>query len=329
MVLVCPNCSSRFKVKAEALGEKGRLVRCAKCSHKWHAAISDLQESGGSAKPTPEKVPPAKKAAAPKAAPPKPTTPKPAAPKPAAAVPEPDPVPEDAAPPEPAEPETAEPDAAEPDFAGPDALAHLDQEDAEADAAEEKASDDVPSGLTGEFDRSPPPIPPASHFEPREPPTRKIGPWISWGVLVGFIVLFVSGTLYFAKPLVESYPGAAKIFMAVGYPIDLLGHGFELPQPVAEAHPDKTPRTLVVKGVVVNTTGDTMKIPLLKGSLRDTDGVDLASWAFRATREEALPGESVPYETETSEIPQGATTVAVTFLTEQEAQEQGLLKDGE
>lgn len=322
MVLVCPNCSSRFKVKAEALGEKGRLVRCAKCSHKWHATVSDLVESGAAAA-KPEEKPPAKKAVAQKAAEPKPETPAAPVEPPAAEPPAAEPAPEESTvPPEPA----AEPETAEPDFAGPDALAHLDRED-EDDA--EGESDLDGASPEDDFDRSPPPIPPASHFEPREPPSRSMGPWISWGVLIGFIVLFLGGVYIFSKPLVEAYPGASKIFMAVGIDVDILGHGFDLPEPVAEAHPDKTPRTLVVKGMVVNTTGETMTIPLLKGSLRDTDGSDLASWAFRASRDEALPGESVPYETETSEIPQGATSVAVTFLTEQEAREQGLLKEGE
>lgn len=322
MVLVCPSCSSRFKVKPEALGEKGRLVRCANCGNKWHASVDDLQESTA-AKP--------KKAA--KAAPKK-AAPKKAAPKKAAA-PKPEPVakpadpPADVAPPDDVPPEeptreepTPEPEQ-EPDFAGEDALAHLDQDE---EGVETEGDAPPPED---EYDGPPPPIPPASHFEPRQPATKSRGPLISWLALGGFIILFVGGLWLFAKPLVEAYPAAGKVFMAVGIQIDLLGHGFELPQPTAEAHPDKTPRTMVLKGVVVNTTGDTMTIPLLKGSLRDTDGMDLASWTFRASREEALPGESVPYETETSNLPPGATTVAVTFLTEDEAMKQGLLTEGD
>ena len=35
MIISCPQCSSKFAVKAEAIGEKGRNVKCAKCAHKW------------------------------------------------------------------------------------------------------------------------------------------------------------------------------------------------------------------------------------------------------------------------------------------------------
>ena len=37
MILSCPSCSARFNVEAEALGTKGRMVKCAKCAHKWYA----------------------------------------------------------------------------------------------------------------------------------------------------------------------------------------------------------------------------------------------------------------------------------------------------
>jgi predicted Zn finger-like uncharacterized protein len=34
MILTCPECSTRFQVPAESLGE-GRTVRCSRCSHRW------------------------------------------------------------------------------------------------------------------------------------------------------------------------------------------------------------------------------------------------------------------------------------------------------
>lgn len=35
MVITCPNCSTRFKIDAAAIGEKGRMVRCSACKHRW------------------------------------------------------------------------------------------------------------------------------------------------------------------------------------------------------------------------------------------------------------------------------------------------------
>ncbi|MCE3233486.1 MAG: hypothetical protein K0R98_1743 [Rickettsiaceae bacterium] len=38
MIITCPQCSARFAVKTEAIGEKGRRVKCAKCAHAWFQA---------------------------------------------------------------------------------------------------------------------------------------------------------------------------------------------------------------------------------------------------------------------------------------------------
>lgn len=35
MILICPDCSTRYLLSASAIGEEGRNVRCAKCDHEW------------------------------------------------------------------------------------------------------------------------------------------------------------------------------------------------------------------------------------------------------------------------------------------------------
>lgn len=35
MILTCPSCATRYLIDPAALGESGRLVRCARCSHSW------------------------------------------------------------------------------------------------------------------------------------------------------------------------------------------------------------------------------------------------------------------------------------------------------
>lgn len=35
MIISCTNCSARFIVKAQTIGENGRKVKCARCKHVW------------------------------------------------------------------------------------------------------------------------------------------------------------------------------------------------------------------------------------------------------------------------------------------------------
>ncbi len=46
MIVTCPECSSRFKVDAEELGDNGRKVKCSICGHIWLAKPQDAQPAG-------------------------------------------------------------------------------------------------------------------------------------------------------------------------------------------------------------------------------------------------------------------------------------------
>jgi predicted Zn finger-like uncharacterized protein len=64
MIIVCPDCTARFVVKAEKIGEKGRKVKCAKCKHFWFqkpdldvlnaAKKADIAETPKEVEPVPE-----------------------------------------------------------------------------------------------------------------------------------------------------------------------------------------------------------------------------------------------------------------------------------
>ena len=288
MILVCPNCSSRFKVKAEAIGESGRTVRCAKCGHKWHAGREDLID--------PEDLKSLSNAAKsgnqPAAAK---TAVKKAAAKKAAAAPP---------PPPPSEPDDDFPD------------------EAPADSAPEEEDDlasppPPPPMMDGP---EPPPIPSEADFAPRSTvPMRRKSPLAAWIVLFVIILLGSAGAFVFRADIVSAYPPANKIFRAIGYPVDMLGHGLELPQPNAEAVIDGDKRRLVIRGQLTNTTDETIVIPMLGGILKDATGAILHEWAFAADKPEAFPGETINYESEVESPPRGATSLEVTFLSEDEA----------
>jgi predicted Zn finger-like uncharacterized protein len=35
MIVTCPNCGAKYKIAGAAIGDKGRMVSCAACRHRW------------------------------------------------------------------------------------------------------------------------------------------------------------------------------------------------------------------------------------------------------------------------------------------------------
>ncbi|MDW3206493.1 MAG: DUF3426 domain-containing protein [Alphaproteobacteria bacterium] len=104
MILSCPNCETRFRVKDDAIGPNGRKVKCRNCAHTWKA-MPDGSVGDSGAQPAPAPKPKPRPAAPPVDDDPVPPPPPPAAPR--AADPEPAPPPPDldmGAPPEAADP---------------------------------------------------------------------------------------------------------------------------------------------------------------------------------------------------------------------------------
>jgi len=45
MLIVCPSCTTAYRIELSTLGAAGRTVRCARCRGTWFASVSDLAPS--------------------------------------------------------------------------------------------------------------------------------------------------------------------------------------------------------------------------------------------------------------------------------------------
>lgn len=328
MILVCPECESRFKVKPEAIGDSGRVVKCAKCGHKWKATKDELQEPGSASPKTATKKAPSKaaaKTASPKKASgaktsvPKADAPKADAPK----AKQPDPAPDLESASE-ADSAVEETDVALPpmeDFSNPP------KSDPGDTSSEGDDEDDFtpppPPPMADEADMPPLP-PPDLKIKPRKTvPVKRQSPLKAWIALGVILVILSSAFMLLQGAITEAYPPAIKIYKVLGLPVDELGYGLELPQPQAEALRDGEERKLVISGVVENTTDEPVDIPLLRGSLKNTDGEDLYSWAFKPSEAQAFPGETIAYETTIPTVA-GATSIEISFTTLEEVEASGI-----
>ncbi len=58
MILNCPSCATRYLIDPAALGETGRVVRCARCSHSWTERPPEDMPKQVDVLPPPEQVTP-------------------------------------------------------------------------------------------------------------------------------------------------------------------------------------------------------------------------------------------------------------------------------
>ena len=58
MILTCPSCTTRYLIDPAALGEAGRVVRCARCSHSWTERPPEDMPKRVDVIPPPEQVTP-------------------------------------------------------------------------------------------------------------------------------------------------------------------------------------------------------------------------------------------------------------------------------
>ena len=58
MILNCPSCATRYLIDPAALGENGRMVRCARCSHSWTERPPEDMPKQVDVLPPPEQVTP-------------------------------------------------------------------------------------------------------------------------------------------------------------------------------------------------------------------------------------------------------------------------------
>lgn len=58
MQVICPNCGARYAVDPLAIGPVGRIVQCARCSHRWLQTVAAAKANEPKEpRPEPEKAP--------------------------------------------------------------------------------------------------------------------------------------------------------------------------------------------------------------------------------------------------------------------------------
>ena len=256
MILICPECATRYLVPDSAIGATGRQVRCASCKHSW------FQEGIVPQRPEPEA------AEAPTTPPPAPVRPSEPVPPPVVQAPEPVAPPPPAPAPEPAPQENAPSESV---------LAKPEEPEAEESATEDMVSpeDEAASAAPDFYD---------SHETPRP---RRRNRARTWTLLAFFYFILISaagGALWYLGP--PNWAVNLGIFPAQGHN--------DLAVEVVDSNRRNSNGKLIFTytAVVTNRGSDELAVPPLSIQLRDVNRRPVASYMIKADKTTLKPGET-------------------------------------
>ena len=148
------------------------------------------------------------------------------------------------------------------------------------------------------------------HWNPA--PRRR---WDRNGARIGLTALtIVAGAMAAIAcraPLVRAMPGVARLFAAVGLPVNLRGLALDNVHTNIFDLGDR--RVLVVEGAIVNLRDSATAAPNIRIALRGADKRELYVWTAPAPKSRLGPDEQVAFRTRLAAPPEGVSDVLVKF----------------
>ena len=125
------------------------------------------------------------------------------------------------------------------------------------------------------------------------------------------LILLVGGLALARDSVVRALPGTAKLYAAVGVPVNLRGLEFRGVRP--ELVTDGDNRTLVIEGEVANVTRKSQDVPPIAVAVRNKTGQPLYSWTVDPPRERLEAGETLAFRSRLATPPVDGHDILVRF----------------
>jgi predicted Zn finger-like uncharacterized protein len=276
MIITCPECETRYTVKAAAFKAPGRKVRCASCNNEWFQAPPEDAPKPVELEEPVEAAPAAEPEPAPK--------PDPAAPAAEEAA---DDAPQEA------------PVAAKPVIKRPAAVDDTAMPEEEFSASNDDPTDDVAASKPAKF-------------KPTAAPKRSRGELVGWAALVLFVVAFFGSAWAFRGDIARFWPSTASLYELIGTPV--AEQGMEFRQVVYESAVENGLTVLSIRGEIVNVAEERGSVPRVRVALRDAEGQELYHYFFAIPEAELDAGATAEFVTRLSSPPAAARDLVLRFV---------------
>lgn len=291
MLIVCPNCSTSYRIELSSLGTSGRSVRCAKCKTVWFATADDVVATAVGVPQPPAPPPPAPRAAD-----------------------------TDFGAIDPGwglEAESPAAREAEP-FSGSMPVADSpslvpDQDQVPIDAAmvaaagEPAPREDIETIAARRARR-------AQAARTRK---RLVLAMPSAPVLILVLAAVLAGLVAARVSVVRTFPQTASLYAAIGLPVNLRGLAFENVRSESETH--EGVQVLVIEGTIVNVAGRAVDVPRLRFAVRNPAGYEVYAWTALPGRTRLGAGEVLPFRTRLASPPADARDIVARFFNRRDA----------
>lgn len=307
MKITCPDCSTSYEIKPEALGADGRSVKCAKCGNRWFVSPRKEQTDEAAfaadadpddADDTADESAGADQDEADWAA---------------------DAAEEDSGNDDEA---AAEDSTSEGNFVPPPPAetALADESNFAADAVDDSGTDDPagsnPADIESRAKRR------KIKVNPNKFRKNRLGAVLNWlfrrnfrrigGItLLGSAIALAALFVLFRDSLVKQSPDLASLYQLVGLEVNLRGLEFRNLRTFTEIEDGK--RVLVVEGSIRNLKQDTNSVPAVRLSIRSADVQEIYAWTVEP-RTQFLNGlDETRFRTILADPPEGASDIQVRF----------------
>ncbi|MGH6952779.1 MAG: hypothetical protein ACREGL_01245 [Alphaproteobacteria bacterium] len=144
-------------------------------------------------------------------------------------------------------------------------------------------------------------------------PSRRSPTGLGWAMFVIIFVGLTAALLLLRDDVVARWPPSADAYAFLGLAPAQPGAGLEVRGLSSVRIEDNGMQVLKVTGTVINLSAEVQDLPVMKGTIHDSEARAIQNWTFIVKQPRLLPNESIPFETRLPNPPDVARGVSVTF----------------